>query len=136
MWNQLLHNLIFMRSVNRVVLIGYLPADPETKSLQNGQSLVKFKVATHRDWKGRDGDKQQVTDFHKVVAWNALAQICGEYLKKGSAVYLEGRLMNGQYEDKAGIKKSSTEIVADIVNFINYRKNKDGEQINLVEVPA
>lgn len=125
-----------MRSVNKVVLMGHLVADPECSVLKTGQMVAKFKVATNRDWKSSNGEKQEVTDYHRIITWNKLAEICGKYLKKGYAVYMEGRIMNRVYNNDKGEKRSMTEIVADIVNFINYRKKKDEEQINLIEMPA
>ncbi len=125
-----------MRSVNKVVLMGHLASDPELKATNNGHAMAKFKIATNRDWKSSDGERHEQTDYHKVVAWKKLAEICGQYLKKGAGVYLEGRLTNRQYQDKQGVDRSLTEIVADSINFITLKKNKDGEEVNLVEVPA
>ena len=116
--------------------MGHLAADPEVKSTTNGHTMAKFNIATNRDWKGSDGERHEATDFHKVVAWKKLAEICGQYLKKGAGVYLEGRLTNRQYQDKEGVARSLTEIVADTINFITLKKNKDVEEVNLVEVPA
>jgi single-strand DNA-binding protein len=125
-----------MRSVNKVLLMGHLAADPEVKDMSNGHSVTKFKIATNRDWKNSNGEKLEATDYHKIIAWSKLGEICGKFLKKGSAVYLEGRISNYIYKDKEGENKTITEIVADMVNFITYKKGKDGEQINLIEVPA
>ena len=125
-----------MRSVNKVVLMGHLATDPENTVLKSGQTVTKFKIATNRDWKSSSGEKQESTDFHRVVSWNKLAEICSKYLKKGFAVYLEGRIMNHVYTAANGEKRSITEIVADVVNFINYKKHKEEEQINLIEMPA
>ncbi len=125
-----------MRSVNKVVLMGHLAADPESKVLESGQTVTRLKVATNRDWKSSNGEKKEVTDYHRIVAWNKLAEICSKYLKKGFAIYLEGRLMNRSYTSASGEKRSISEIVADVVNFINYKRMKEGEQINLIEIPA
>ncbi len=114
--------------------MGYLAADPEMKSTPAGQTVTTFKVATNRDWKSSDGEKHEAADFHKIVAWRKLGEVCGEYLKKGSGVYLEGRLSNHSFKDKEGKNKLITEIVADAVNFISIKKDKDIEQINLVDV--
>jgi len=126
--------LFIMRSVNKVILMGHLAVDPEVRQLQNGHALTSFKVATNRDWRSSDGERKEATDYHKIVAWRKLGEACAQYLKKGSAVYMEGRLMNHQYTDKKGIDRFGTEIVADKVNFISYKKNADAEEINLVEV--
>ncbi len=125
-----------MRSINKVVLMGHLAADPEVKVTQSGHKMALFKVVTNRDWQSGDGERHQSTDYHKIIAWKKLAEICGGYLKKGSAVYLEGRIMNHNFQDKEGQKRLATQIVADLINFISYKKSKDAEEINLVEVPA
>jgi single-strand DNA-binding protein len=125
-----------MRSVNKVVLMGHLAADPEVKSTSSGSAVANFKLATNRDWKSSDGEKHESTDFHRVVAWRKLAEIVGQYLKKGAGIYVEGRLTNRQYADKEGVNRTMTEIVADSINFITLKKNRDGEEVNLVEVPA
>jgi single-strand DNA-binding protein len=125
-----------MRSVNKVVLMGHLATDPELKATTTGTSVAKFKIATNRDWKTSDGERHEATDYHKIIAWRKLAEICSQHLKKGAGVYLEGRLMNRQYTDKEGRDRSITEIVADTINFITLKKTRDAEEVNLVEVPA
>ena len=125
-----------MRSVNKVILMGYLAADPDFTSTTGGKSVTNFKIATNRDWKSTDGEKHQETDYHRIVAWKKLAEIAAQHLKKGAAVYEEGRLMNHQYTDKNGIERQITEIVADTINFINFRRSKAAEEVNLVEVTA
>jgi len=135
-WSTLFFNSNHMRSVNKVVLMGYLATDPEVKEVPSGHKITWFNLATNRDWKDSNGEKHEATDFHRVIAWSKLAEICGTYLKKGSAVYVEGRLSNSNYKNKEGAKKTVTEIVADFINFISYRKGKDCEEVNLVEVPV
>jgi single-strand DNA-binding protein len=125
-----------MRSVNKVVLMGHLATDPELKATTSGTSVAKFKIATNRDWKSSDGERHEATDYHKIVTWRKLAEICFQNLKKGAGVYLEGRLMNRQYTDKEGKDRSITEIVADTINFITAKKGRDGDTVNLIEVPA
>jgi single-strand DNA-binding protein len=125
-----------MRSLNKVVLMGYLAADPDIKATKTGKSVSSFSIATNRDWKTADGERHEATDFHKIIAWNALADICGKHLKKGSGVYLEGRLMNHEFKDKEGKNRFVTEIVADLVNFLSVKKVHDVDEVNLVEVPA
>ena len=116
--------------------MGNMVADPEVKTTTTGQSMAKFKIATNRDWKNSDGERHQATDYHKIVAWRKLAEICGQHLQKGAGVYLEGRLMNRNFKDKEGIDRNVTEIVADSVNFLTFKKDKEREEVNLVEVPA
>jgi single-strand DNA-binding protein len=135
-WFCVFLNQTFMRSVNKVVLVGHLATDPELKTTTSGQAMAKFKIATNRDWKSSDGEHHQDTDFHKIVTWRRLAEICGKHLKKGAGIYLEGRLMNRNYKDKEGADRSLTEIVADTIHFLTFKKNKDVEEVNLVEVPA
>lgn len=125
-----------MKSVNKVVLMGYLAADPEKKSTLTGKSVVNFKLATNRDWKSSNGEKRQTTDYHRIVAWQKLAEVCAEYLKKGSGIYLEGRIMNKHFTDKEGKERTMTEILADTINFVTYSKGKSAEEVNLIEVPA
>lgn len=116
--------------------MGYLATDPEVKATNSGISVAHFKIATNRDWKSSDGERHEATDYHKVVAWRKLADICGQHLKKGSGVYLEGRLMNSKYQDAEGKDRTSTEIVADLIHFIGFKKNKDRAEVNLIEVPV
>ncbi len=125
-----------MRSVNKVIVMGYLATDPELKTTAGGVPLAKFNLATNRDWQTADGEKKEAADFHRVVAWRGLGETCAKNLSKGSGVYLEGRLSNYSYKDADGKERQMTEIVADNINFITYKKNKDSEMINLVEVPA
>ncbi len=125
-----------MRSVNKVVLMGYLAADPEAKITKNGHHLAKFRLATQRDWQGSDGEHKEAIDYHRIVAWNKSGDAVVKYLKKGSSVYVEGRIMNHHYEGGDGKDRLSTEIVADLVNFINIKKNKEGADVQLQEVPT
>ena len=97
--------------INRVFLIGNLGADPEVRYTQDGTAAASFTVATTEKWKGKDGQQQEHTEWHRVTAWRRLAEICGEYLAKGSRVYIEGKLQTRSYE-KDGQKRYVTEIVA------------------------
>jgi len=119
-------NPYIMRSLNRVALIGNLAADPEMRETSTGKPVANFSLATNRQWKSDDGKKVTATDFHRVVAWKRLGEICGEFLRKGAAIYLEGTLKNRSYETKEGDKKYLTEIVAKNIKFINLKKDKDG----------
>jgi len=125
-----------MRSLNKVIILGNLTKDPENKIVGSGLSVTKFTVATNRNWTGKNETGEVHTDFHKVVVWRKLADICVKYLKKGSAVLVEGKLTNNSFKTKDDKKVSNTEIVADEISFISYNKSKDVEEINLVEVPA
>ncbi len=99
-------------TVNKVILVGRLGADPELRYSQTGKANATFNLATNSYWKDQDGKNQERTDWHRVVAWGKLAEVMGEWLKKGSSVYLEGRLQTRSYEDANGVKKYITEVVA------------------------
>ncbi len=125
-----------MRSFNKVLLIGNLTRDPEIVDLESGVKLAKFTLATNKNWNTKDGEKKEQTDYHNVVAWRKLAEICASYLKKGSAVLVEGKLSTNKYKNKAGENKQKTEVHADEINFIKYKKDRDIDEINLVSVDA
>ncbi|MBM4167968.1 MAG: single-stranded DNA-binding protein [Ignavibacteria bacterium] len=99
------------RSVNKVILIGNLGKDPELRYTNSGVAVATFSLATNESWKDQDGNVQERTQWHNIVAWSRLAEICGEYLKKGSKIYLEGRLQHRNYDDKNGVKRYVTEVV-------------------------
>lgn len=100
--------------LNKVQIIGRLTRDPETRNTPSGQMVANFSVATGRQWKDKNtGQKQEQTEFHNVVAWSRLAEICQQYLRKGSQVYLEGRLQTRSWDDPSGVKKYRTEIIAE-----------------------
>jgi single-strand DNA-binding protein len=100
-------------SVNKVILIGRLGKDPEVKYTQGGKAVARFSLATDEAWKDQSGERQQKTEWHNIVAWDKLADICGQYLTKGKQVYIEGRLQTRSWEDKEGNKRYTTEIRAD-----------------------
>ena len=102
-----------MFSLNRATIIGNLTRDPELKQIPSGQSVCTFGVATNRSWTGQDGKKQEATEFHNVVAWGKLAEICGQYLNKGRKVYVEGRLQTRDWEGQDGVRRYRTEIVTE-----------------------
>jgi single-strand DNA-binding protein len=101
-----------MASLNKVLLIGYLGADPELRYTPSGSPVANFRLATSDQWTDKDGEKQTKTEWHKIVAWRKLAETCGEYLHKGSLVYIEGSLETRNWEDRDGIKRWTTEIRA------------------------
>lgn len=100
-----------MSGVNKVILIGRLGADPEVRYTADGTAVAKFNLATSETWKDKDGSKQEKTEWHRVVAFKKLGEICGEYLSKGKLVYVEGRLQTRSWDDKEGIKKYMTEVI-------------------------
>jgi len=112
-----------MRSVNKVILVGHLAADPEQTTLKNGKVRVTFPLATHRE-SVSDGVKKEITDYHRVVTWGKLAETCITHLVKGQGLYVEGQVLNRAYE-KDGERRYTTEIRADEVNMLTWKK-KDG----------
>lgn len=113
-----------MRSINKAVLLGNLAADPDEKVLPKGQSMVSFPLATNREYE-QDGERKKSTDFHRVVIWGKLAQVAKQYLAKGSAVYLEGKIINRTYSDQGGDRRFITEIVADELNILTWKSEKE-----------
>lgn len=101
-----------MAAVNKVILIGNLGRDPEIRYTKSGQAVASFSLATTEKWKNKNGDREEKTEWHRIVAWGKLGEICGEYLTKGKQVYIEGRLQTREWEDKDGNKRTTTEIVA------------------------
>jgi len=109
-------------SVNKVILIGNLGADPELKYTPNGAAVANLSLATIDTWKDNDGNKQERTEWHRVIIWKKLAEIAAEYLKKGSKVYFEGRLQTRSWEDKDGVKRYTTEVVADNMVMLGQKE--------------
>jgi single-strand DNA-binding protein len=108
-----------MSGVNKVIVLGRLGQDPDLKQTNSGLSVCNFSVATSETWKDKkSGEKQEKTEWHRVVIWGKLADLANQYLKKGSQVYIEGRLETREWDDKQGIKRYTTEIIASIVQFI------------------
>lgn len=108
-------------SVNKAILVGNLGRDPEVRYLPSGQTKASFSIATTESFSDRSGQKQERTEWHNIVVWGKLAEVCGQYLKKGRQVYVEGRISNRQYEAKDGTKRYVTEIVAQTVQFLGGR---------------
>lgn len=107
-----------MASVNKVILIGNLGGDPEKRVTGNGQSVTTFNIATSERWTDKSGQKQERTEWHKIVVWGPQAESCAQYLAKGRQVFVEGRLQTRQWDDKEGNKRYTTEIVAQRVQFL------------------
>jgi single-strand DNA-binding protein len=116
-----------MRSLNQVMLIGHMAADVEFRQTKDGLSVATFPVATNRNVK-TDGEKKEIADFHRVVAWGKLADICNEFLVKGMAVYISGRIINRSFDDKEGNRHYRTEIVAEKLNILTWKKSKAGKE--------
>ena len=111
-----------MASVNKVILLGNLGRDPETRYTTGGDAVTTLNIATSEQWKDKSGEKQERTEWHRVVLFARLAEIAGEYLKKGRSVYIEGRLQTRKYTDKDGVEKYSTEIVGDRMQLLGGRE--------------
>ena len=110
-----------MASVNKVILVGNLGRDPEVRYMPSGDAIANISVATTDNWKDKNGEKQERTEWHRVAFFGKLAEIVGEYLKKGSQVYVEGRLQTRKWTDKEGHDKYTTEIVADRMQMLGSR---------------
>src|SRR4051812_43877752 len=104
--------------VNKVILIGNLGADPEVRFTQGGQAVANFRIATSDSWTDKQGQKQERTEWHRIVVWGKLAELCGQYLNKGRQCYVEGRLQTREWTDKEGKKNYTTEVVANQVTFL------------------
>ena len=111
-----------MASVNKVILVGNLGRDPEVRNMPNGDAVCNFSIATTDSWKDKgSGQKQERTEWHNIVMYRRLAEIAGEYLKKGSSVYIEGRLQTRKWQDKDGHDRYTTEIIADQMQMLGSR---------------
>lgn len=110
-----------MASVNKVILIGNLGRDPEVRYMPSGEAITNISVATTDTWKDKSGEKQEKTEWHRVAFFGKTAEIAGEYLKKGSQVYIEGRLQTRKWQDKEGQDKYTTEIIADRMQMLGGR---------------
>ena len=112
-----------MASVNKAIILGNLGKDPELKFLPNGDAVCNFSIATTDNWKDKDGQKQEKTEWHNVVLYRKLAEIAGEYLQKGSSVYIEGALQTRKWTNKEGQDKYTTEIVGNSMQMIGSKPN-------------
>ena len=139
-------------NLNKALLIGNLTRDPESRKIPSGQAVTTFAVATNRRWTDRQsGEKKDSTEFHNCVAWGKLADIVGQYLKKGSKVYIEGRIQTRSWDDQSGVKKYRTEIIAENLIMLDRAgaapsggapqasaepaAPKDEEEINVEDIP-
>ncbi|MBK7325270.1 MAG: single-stranded DNA-binding protein [Propionivibrio sp.] len=113
-----------MASVNKVILVGNLGADPETRYMPNGDAVANIRLATTESWKDKaTGEKKEITEWHRVVFFRKLAEIVGQYLKKGSAVYIEGRIRTRKWQDKEGQERYTTEIEANEMQMLGGRQS-------------
>src|SRR5512133_936335 len=117
-----------MMSLNRAQIIGNLTRDPEIRNTQTGQTVANFGVATSSTWTDATGQRQERTEFHNVVAWGKLGEICGQYLGKGKKVFIEGRLQTREWDTPEGQKRQKTEIVADNMIMLGAPSGSNGSQ--------
>ena len=126
-----------MASVNKVIVVGNLGKDPETRFLPDGKAVCNFSVATTDVWKDKaSGEKKEATEWHRVSSFGRLAEICGEYLKKGSQVYIEGKLRTRKWQDKEGQDRYTTEIIADAMQMLGSRSGMGGGEARESYAPA
>lgn len=116
-----------MASVNKVIIVGNLGRDPETRYMPNGEAVTNVAVATTESWKDKgSGEKKELTEWHRITFYRKLAEIAGQYLKKGSQVYVEGRLQTRKWTDKDGVERYTTEIIADTMQMLGSRQGAGG----------
>lgn len=125
-----------MASVNKVILVGNLGRDPEMRYMPNGDAVANFSIATTDSWKDKAGVKQERTEWHRISMFGKLAEIAGEYLKKGSSCYVEGKLQTREWDDKEGNKRTTTEIIADRMQMLGGRSNSGDVMDDEASTPA
>ena len=123
-------------TLNKVMLIGRLGQDPDLKYTPSGLAVANLSVATNLVWKDQDGNTQEKTEWHRVKVWRKLAENVGQYLKKGSRVYVEGYLQTRSWQDQNGVTKYTTEVVADSVQFLDTKTEREGAAASPPEPPA
>lgn len=119
-------------SVNKVILIGNLGDDPVIRYAPSGAAIANLSIATSESWKDKQGDKQEKTEWHRIVLYQRLAEIAGEYLTKGAKIYLEGRLQTRKWQDKSGQDRYTTEIVGDSLQMLSSNKKEDKAPVSNV----
>lgn len=115
-----------MASVNKAIILGNLGKDPEIRYMPNGEAVANFSIATTESWKDKAGAKQEKTEWHNIVAYRKLAEIIGEYVKKGSSIYIEGRIQTRKWQTKEGQDRYTTEIIADSMQMLGSRDASTG----------
>lgn len=123
-------------SVNKVILIGRLGRDPEMRFTPNGKAVTNFTMATSEMWSDQNGEKQERTEWHRVVTWGKLAEICAKLLAKGKQVYIEGRLQTRQWDDKDGNKRYTTEVVASAMQILSPLDSQAGRAADTAGDPG
>ncbi len=118
-------------SVNKVILIGRLGADPELRYTSSGTAVATLRMATNESWTGKTGQKEERTEWHRIVLWAKLAELAGQYLSKGRQVYIEGRLQTRSWDDRDGNKRYTTEVVGNSMQFLGGPSERKGESPDL-----
>ena len=117
--------------INKVILVGRLGKDPEVRYTPSGAAVANFSIATSESWKDKNtGEKVERTEWHRIIAWNKLGEICGQYLSKGRQVYIEGKMQTRSWDDKEGVTRYITEIVANDVQFLGDKNGGGGGGYN------
>jgi len=122
--------------LNKVMLIGNLTRDPEGRTTPSGQTVTSFGIATNLVWKDANGERQRRPEFHNVVAWRKLAEICNQYLKKGNKIYIEGRLQTREWQGQDGVKRQRTEIIADNMIMLDTKNSSSSQSSKPFSAPA
>ena len=124
-----------MSGVNKVILLGNLGANPEMRFTQGGSPVANLRIATTERWTDKNGQKQELTEWHRIVVWGKQAEICGQYLTKGRQIYVEGRIRTRQWQDQQGQKRYSTEIVAQTVQMLGSRTERGPDEVGATVPP-
>ncbi|MEK7570441.1 MAG: single-stranded DNA-binding protein [Patescibacteria group bacterium] len=125
-----------MMNLNKAMIIGNVTRDPDVRTTSGGQQVALFSVATNRSWTDPSGQKKEQVEFHSVVAWRKLAEIIGQYVKKGGKIFVEGRLQTRSWDDPSGVKKYRTEIVAENVIMLDRKPGTAGPMDSPTDAPA
>ena len=123
-------------SVNKAILIGRLGRDPEVRYMPNGEAVCNFSIATSETWNDQHGQKQERTEWHAITLYRRMAEVAGQYLKKGSQVYIEGRIQSRKYTDKNGIERTAYEIIGNEMKMLGGKAEGSSESANTAEPPA
>ena len=123
-------------SLNKAILIGRLGRDPEVRQMPNGEAVCNFSIATSETWKDQHGQKQERTEWHAITLYRRMAEVAGQYLKKGSLVYIEGRIQSRKYTDKNGIERTAYEIIGSEMKMLGGKAEGSSESANTAEPPA
>jgi len=123
-------------SLNKAILIGRLGRDPEVRHMPNGEAVCNFSIATSETWKDQHGQKQERTEWHAITLYRRMAEVAGQYLKKGSLVYIEGRIQSRKYTGKDGIERTAYEIIGNEMKMLGGKAEGSSESANTAEPPA